>query len=121
VLEQRGRESRFDRLVSFHRKCLYERLAAGHFIEKIGGAATYFDLRNIRAQCNFACNRRLHGNKAIFAEKLVREYGPEVLTELRKKAQTSKHWTWTAENGRLPIELRGNRGRGQLQLGGAED
>ena len=68
------------------------KLVAGHFIEKIGGAAVYFDLRNLRAQCGWNCNRMKHGNKEIYAMKLVKERGPNILQELHKKAQKSKQW-----------------------------
>lgn len=70
----------------------FKELSAGHFIEKIGAAGIYFDLRGLRAQC-FYCNRRLHGNKAIYAKYLVDEYGPGILNDLHKAAQKPKHWT----------------------------
>jgi hypothetical protein len=75
------------------RKIIYKKLSAGHFIEKIGAAGIYFDLRGIRAQC-FYCNRRLHGNKAIFAAKLIEENNGDatVITDLYKLCQKPKFW-----------------------------
>ena len=68
------------------------KLSAGHFIEKIGGAATYFNLDNLRAQCYY-CNRKRHGNKEIYALNLIKEIGLEKVKELRKIAQKPKVWT----------------------------
>lgn len=74
------------------KKYPHNRLNAGHFIEKIGNVAIYFDLRGIGAQC-FYCNRRRHGNKEVFAEKLTIEYVPEIISGLLKIARKSKVWT----------------------------
>lgn len=69
-----------------------EKLFAGHFREKIGSSGIYFDLRGLRGQC-FYCNRRLHGNYAIYHPKLIREIGIEEYEDLNKKAQRAKVWT----------------------------
>lgn len=70
----------------------FSKLNAGHFREKRGNAATYFDRkRNLRAQC-FYCNFRKHGAKDIYAKKLVEECGPEVLSDLFREGQKSKKW-----------------------------
>lgn len=72
----------------------YSKLVAGHFIEKIGSGAIYFDLRGLRAQCNFNCNRMAHGNKAIYAAKLIEEYqdGGQTILDLRKLCYKPKLW-----------------------------
>jgi hypothetical protein len=74
------------------RKYDISKLNAGHFIEKIGNAAIYFDFRNLKAQC-FSCNRMLHGNKAVYSLKLIEEYGPDIIKDLHKLAQKAKRWT----------------------------
>lgn len=70
----------------------FEKLVAGHFIEKIGNAATYFDLDNLRAQCMWNCNRMRHGQKDIYALKLEKEKGYGIIQELHKRASKSKQW-----------------------------
>ena len=69
------------------------KLVAGHFLEKIGNAATYFDLNGLRAQCQWYCNRMRHGAKDIYALKLIEEVGLEAVQALKKKAHKSKQWT----------------------------
>ena len=68
------------------------KLVSGHFIDKWGHAATYFDLDNLRAQC-FSCNRMKHGNLGIYALKLQKEIGDIRLKKLQKKSSKSKVWT----------------------------
>src|SRR3990167_8394647 len=63
-----------------------EKLVAGHFIEKIGNAATYFVLENRRAQCKCNCNRMKHGSKDIYALKLIKELGPDIIEKLHRRA-----------------------------------
>lgn len=52
---------------------------AGHYIHK---DCLDFDLRNIHCQC-VHCNKWLSGNSGIYAEKLIRHYGAEIVAELR--------------------------------------
>jgi hypothetical protein len=70
-----------------------EKLVAGHYIEKRGHAAIYFDLDCLRAQCSWSCNRQNGGMKDVYARKLVKEKGPEILEILFKRSQKSKVWT----------------------------
>lgn len=70
----------------------YSKLVAGHYREKRGGSATYFDLDNLRAQCGWYCNRQRHGAKDVYAMKLVAECGPKILSELIKRGSKSKVW-----------------------------
>lgn len=87
-----------------------EELNCGHFREKIGNAGNYFDLRNLRAQC-YRCNRKLSGNKDVFARGLVHEYGPKILDDLFREGQKARVWTlWdleqiTEERSKLLQEL----------------
>jgi hypothetical protein len=69
----------------------YKKMHAGHFNEKLGNAAIYFDLDGLRGQC-YRCNRLLHGNKDVFAANLIKESGPEVILSLQKKCVGSKFW-----------------------------
>lgn len=69
-----------------------KKLNAGHFIDKLGHAAVYFERDNLRAQC-FRCNRRLHGNLGVYALKLRQEIGDERLADLQKKSRKTKVWT----------------------------
>jgi 5-methylcytosine-specific restriction endonuclease McrA len=87
-----------------NRKVGYEKLVAGHFIEKRGGAATYFDLDNLRAQCGWYCNRMQHGAKTDYTLKLIAEIGMDRVVALKKKAQKSKQWN-KAELGDIEEEV----------------
>lgn len=69
------------------------KLVAGHFREKIGGSATYFDLDNLRCQCSWNCNRQKHGAKDIYAKKLIDEIGKRRFDDLFIKGQKAKQWT----------------------------
>lgn len=68
------------------------KLSAGHFREKIGGAATYFDLDNLRPQC-YRCNKLRHGEKDTYALQLLAEIGKKRFNDLFLKGQQSKQWT----------------------------
>lgn len=68
------------------------KLVAGHFIEKRGNAATYFDLDNLRPQCSWNCNRMKHGAKDIYAHRLIEELGAEIIAILHKRARKTKQW-----------------------------
>lgn len=69
-----------------------KKLNAGHFIDKIGHAGTYFDLDNLRAQC-FYCNRRRHGELGKYGLKLRKEIGDKRVDDLFKKANKPKLWS----------------------------
>lgn len=91
----------------------FNKLSAGHFIEKLGCAAIYFDLRGLRGQC-FYCNRQLHGNKAVYAIKLLEEIGQEGIQDLYKLSRKPKVWR---KNELKEIEIaRGKDLKGLLEL-----
>lgn len=71
----------------------FNKLVAGHFIEKRGNANVYFDMENLQAQCQWYCNRMLHGSKDVYAAKLIQEKGPKILYDLLKRAGKPKQWT----------------------------
>lgn len=66
----------------------YKKLQCGHFISR-KELATRFDERNCRPQC-FGCNAKHLGNGMVvkFGEKLEKEYGKKIITELHTKART---------------------------------
>lgn len=74
-------------------RVLFEKMVAGHFREKMGNAAIYFDLDNLRGQCGWFCNRNQHGAKDIYAKKLINEIGMERFEKLFKKSVKPKQWT----------------------------
>ena len=59
---------------------------SGHYIHK---DCLDFDSTNIHCQC-VRCNKWLHGNSGIYAEKLIRIYGQEVIDQLRQRANVVK-------------------------------
>jgi len=69
----------------------FSKLVAGHAIEKIGKAGIYFDLDCLRGQCQY-CNRRLHGNYAVYTLKLIKEIGEERVRRMHKRARP-KQWS----------------------------
>ena len=71
----------------------FNKLVAGHFIEKLGNAATYFDLDNLRAQCSWNCNKMRHGAKDVYAFKLIKELGPDIIEKLHRRAGRPRIWT----------------------------
>jgi len=61
--------------------------AGHHFHDKLD-----FDFRNLRPQCQ-RCNKYLHGNLAIYAERLIDENGKDWYKQLRHDAQNSIYKT----------------------------
>jgi hypothetical protein len=57
---------------------------AGHLYHAAKTNQVSYDERNIHAQCS-SCNRFDSGRHALYAEKVVRMYGCNVLTELLQK------------------------------------
>ena len=53
---------------------------AGHFVHR---DSLDFDLRNINCQC-VHCNKFLHGNLNVYAERLMEKYGPDIIGELNR-------------------------------------
>lgn len=64
---------------------------AGHFFTKGGHPATAFDLENLRPQCP-GCNLFKSGNLAIYATKLLAEYGKDKFMLLAFRANQVKKW-----------------------------
>ena len=62
---------------------------AGHYIHK---DCLDFDLVNIHCQC-VRCNKWLHGNSGVYAERLIAEYGEAAIMELRQRSQRIKKFT----------------------------
>ncbi|MEK7578146.1 MAG: recombination protein NinG [Patescibacteria group bacterium] len=65
----------------------YKSLDAGHYCH----GRLDFDELNIQAQCT-RCNRYLHGNLGIYAEKLIAKYGEAAIKDLRIRAAKVKKW-----------------------------
>ena len=68
---------------------LWKKQDTGHYIHK---NCLDFDLINLHCQCA-RCNRFLHGNLGVYAERLIAEYGEEVIAELRQRANQVKKFT----------------------------
>ena len=62
---------------------------AGHYIHK---DCLDFDILNINCQC-VRCNKWLHGNSGVYAERLIAEYGEGAVNELRVRAEKIKKFT----------------------------
>ena len=60
---------------------------AGHFIHGKKYPLSYFDERNVNCQCP-RCNRFLSGNLTVYAQRLVKQYGPQILDELHAEKNT---------------------------------
>ena len=58
---------------------------AGHYIHK---DCLDFDSINIHCQC-VHCNKWLHGNSGVYAERLIAEYGEGAVAELRIRSYQS--------------------------------
>jgi len=63
----------------------------GHYIHK---DCLDYDLVNLHPQCGY-CNRRLHGNRGIYAERLIAEYGEATISELRVRSEKVKKFNIT--------------------------
>ena len=68
----------------------WQEFDAGHF--KHGRLD--FDKRAINQQCT-GCNRFWHGRLDVYAQNLVKQYGPTILNELDRAAQQEKPRTVT--------------------------
>mgnify|MGYP001392115687 CR=1 FL=1 len=62
---------------------------AGHYIHK---DCLDFDSINIHCQC-VRCNKWLHGNSGVYAERLIAEYGEQAVAELRVRAEKIMKFT----------------------------
>ena len=61
----------------------------GHYIHK---DCLDFDIVNLHPQCNY-CNRHMHGNGALYAERLIAEYGEQSIAELRVRSEQIKKFS----------------------------
>ena len=61
----------------------------GHYIHK---DCLDYDIVNLHPQCNY-CNRRLHGNHGLYAERLIAEFGETAIAELRVRSEQVKKFT----------------------------
>jgi hypothetical protein len=64
---------------------------AGHYIHK---DCLDYDLINIHCQC-VRCNKWLSGNSGVYAERLIAEYGEEVVADLRTRSYKTKKFNIT--------------------------
>jgi hypothetical protein len=62
---------------------------AGHFIHGSKYPVSYYDERNVHCQC-IRCNHFLSGNLTVYAANLVRDFGPQILTELHAEKNIIK-------------------------------
>lgn len=67
----------------------WKKMDCGHYIHK---NCLDFDLINLHCQCT-KCNRFLHGNLGIYAERLIAEYGERTINELRQRGNIIKKFT----------------------------
>ena len=63
-------------------------LDCGHFIH----SKLDYDLRNLKPQCA-RCNRYLHGNLGVYAERLIVENGMPWLQQLKKDSQKGNNYS----------------------------
>lgn len=61
----------------------WPQMDAGHYFSRGhgGGSGTYFDERDIHAQCR-TCNRFSEGNKHAYLDAMISMYGSEIVDEL---------------------------------------
>lgn len=78
-------KSGFSSCYTCGKKATWKELQCGHFLSR-SYLATRFDERNCRPQC-VGCNVFGGGKQVAFAERLSRELGEGIITELYKKAQ----------------------------------
>ena len=62
---------------------------AGHFVHK---DCLDFDFRNINCQC-VRCNKWLHGNLTVYAERLIQTCGPGIVHKLVRKGLEVKKFS----------------------------
>lgn len=79
------------------------RLDAGHYLPG-HHMATYFDVRGIHIQCCY-CNRTLEGNRIVYHERMLADYGQDVTDELRRIDKSTRKYT-VAELSELETEFK---------------
>lgn len=62
----------------------WKQLHCGHYIRASAGLSTYFEPKNLHAQC-YACNIWRDGNSDEYALRLKATYGDGILEELNEK------------------------------------
>ena len=67
----------------------WENLDCGHYIHR--NCLNYTEM-NLSPQCT-RCNRFLHGNLGVYAERLIAEYGEEAIQNLRCRGNEVKKFT----------------------------
>jgi len=67
----------------------WQDLDAGHFVHK---KSLNFVRENIHAQCT-TCNRWKHGNLAIYAQKLIEDYGDGIINDLITEGHKAKSFS----------------------------
>lgn len=68
----------------------WKRVHAGHFIPGRHNSIL-FDERNVHGQC-YVCNVRMHGNTLPYLDHMLKDYGLEVVNELRAKDHLIKQF-----------------------------
>ena len=64
----------------------WQELDAGHYHPRTDGLSTFFEDKNVHAQCR-GCNSFRHGNLARYAIFLIGKYGQGILEELEWKSR----------------------------------
>ena len=67
----------------------WKRMDCAHYIHK---NSLDFDMLNLHSCCT-RCNRFLHGNLGVYAERLIAEYGEEAIQNLRCRGNEVKKFT----------------------------
>ncbi len=67
----------------------YKDLDCSHYIHR---DALDFEINNLRPTCT-RCNRFLHGNLGVYAEKLIKEIGEEEISLMRQRSKQVKKYT----------------------------
>lgn len=78
-------------------------LHGGHYLLS-SKMSTAFEPMNVHAQTKTQ-NRYLHGNRAIYRQKLIEKYGLDKVELLEFKSRQVKHWTF-AELDEMTAEYR---------------
>jgi len=61
----------------------------GHYIHR---DVLDYEINNLRPQCP-RCNKWLHGNLSVYAEKLIAEIGAEEIQLMRQRSKKVKKWS----------------------------
>jgi ribosomal protein L9 len=61
-------------------------------IQGFGHASTFFDERNVFAQC-YRCNVDGYGMNRLFKQRFIERFGEEAYNEVKEKSRETKQWT----------------------------